>query len=397
MGLPLALHSLRFKPLLLFLPAHLFTTTIAALAIQVRFYADGDPPHIAPVSRILVNQSTLAASRRRRRLSVSMETSETNSGNNPNEVGNLTSNEDDVSSNDTESLSVAPVVHVCGNGVRSTAEECDDNNTVGGDGCDAMCNVETGFECVSSTQSSGSGVGGLDTCGPRCGDGIELSARGLEDCDDNNTVSGDGCNATCFTEVGYTCTGGSLTSQSTCVTACGDGLRAGSEACDDGNQVAGDGCSAACTIEDGYTCSGGSVTSADSCTACHASCATCTGTSYGDCATCGDAYPFTNTLEGCIVDAAVEHCMVCLSDCTPVGKYELNGACTPCHASCGTCSNGESLCPRLLSRGRACTSKPLRLCVPRHTTPLHATPTPLYSKACRVRPARPDARRANVR
>jgi cysteine-rich repeat protein len=36
--------------------------------------------------------------------------------------------------------------------------------------------------------------------------------------------------------------------------SCGDGLRSGDEVCDDGNQRAGDGCDAACDAEEGFTC-----------------------------------------------------------------------------------------------------------------------------------------------
>ena len=44
--------------------------------------------------------------------------------------------------------------------------------------------VERGFACSSSTQlDGGSGVGGIDACAPLCGDGISLAARGLEGCD----------------------------------------------------------------------------------------------------------------------------------------------------------------------------------------------------------------------
>ena len=89
-----------------------------------------------------------------------------NDGSSPLEVGNLTVVDDvGVNATDSQSVTVTPVVHVCGNGIRSTAEQCDDNNTIGGDGCDSLCVVETGFACTSSTeQDGGSGVGGLDTC-----------------------------------------------------------------------------------------------------------------------------------------------------------------------------------------------------------------------------------------
>lgn len=39
----------------------------------------------------------------------------------------------------------------------------------------------------------------------------------------------------------------------TCTTACGDGLIAGTEECDDENTASGDGCSNTCTIEHGFS------------------------------------------------------------------------------------------------------------------------------------------------
>lgn len=36
--------------------------------------------------------------------------------------------------------------------------------------------------------------------GARCGDGVVQTDRG-EQCDDNNTTSGDGCDATCLVEL----------------------------------------------------------------------------------------------------------------------------------------------------------------------------------------------------
>jgi cysteine-rich repeat protein len=61
-----------------------------------------------------------------------------------------------------------------------------------------------------------------------CGNGIE---EGAEECDDSNTLDGDGCSAQCIEEF------------------CGDGLRSGAEECDDTNATAGDGCSDTCTLE----------------------------------------------------------------------------------------------------------------------------------------------------
>lgn len=95
----------------------------------------------------------------------------------------------------------------CGDGVVDAGEECD-----GGANCDANCHIIPP---------------------PSCGDGHLGDA---EQCDDGNNVNGDGCSATCTTEVPPT-------------PCCGDGNVGAGEQCDDGNMTNGDGCSASCTIE----------------------------------------------------------------------------------------------------------------------------------------------------
>src|SRR5438046_8668963 len=61
----------------------------------------------------------------------------------------------------------------CGNGVLEAGEQCDDGNTVAGDGCSPSCQREV------------------------CGNHILDPG---EQCDDGNTVSGDGCSPTCQRE-----------------------------------------------------------------------------------------------------------------------------------------------------------------------------------------------------
>jgi cysteine-rich repeat protein len=100
---------------------------------------------------------------------------------------------------------LTPLTGNCGNGVVDPGEQCDDGNTVSGDGCSQTCRVEV------------------------CGNGIPDPG---EQCDDGNTVSGDGCSATCQREP-----------------RCGDGVVEAGEQCDDGNTVSGDGCSASCRLE----------------------------------------------------------------------------------------------------------------------------------------------------
>jgi cysteine-rich repeat protein len=67
-------------------------------------------------------------------------------------------------------LCIDPSNAVCGDGVVSGAEECDDNNTNRNDGCNSLCQIE------------------------RCGDGVEQTN---EDCDDGNNVDNDGCESNC--------------------------------------------------------------------------------------------------------------------------------------------------------------------------------------------------------
>ncbi len=148
----------------------------------------------------------------------------------------------------------------CGNGSVEGSETCDDANTVSGDGCSAVCQMET-------------------VCGNNA---IEAG----EQCDDGNTVSGDGCSASCtsesatcgngLVEFGETCddsdstNAGSCNATCTAFTFCGDGTIQDpngdniSEACDDGNAVSGDGCSSACVSETGV-CGNGVIEFGETC------------------------------------------------------------------------------------------------------------------------------------
>jgi cysteine-rich repeat protein len=105
---------------------------------------------------------------------------------------------------------------------------------------------------------AGSGVFGGAGGGPGsgvCGDGVQW----FEQCDDGNVTGGDGCNAACEIEPGFTCPWG----EACRVVVCGDSLQdsfavgGGSfdyEQCDDGNVLASDGCSDVCDLETGFVC-----------------------------------------------------------------------------------------------------------------------------------------------
>jgi len=114
---------------------------------------------------------------------------------------------DEICIGETTSICSIPC-DVCGNRVRESGEQCDDGNTISGDGCDSNCTYTA------------------------CGNGIVTSG---EECDDGNTVSGDGCDASCQIEL------------------CGNGVLDTGEQCDDGNTISGDGCEADCTFPGGFT------------------------------------------------------------------------------------------------------------------------------------------------
>jgi cysteine-rich repeat protein len=132
---------------------------------------------------------------------------------------------------------------VCGDGNIEGAEECDDSNTVTGDGCS------------------------FPSCLPEvCGDTIENpDPPSSETCDDGNTVSGDGCDENCQTEcgngtvnTGEDCddSGESAACDDDCTfVVCGDDNvnETAGEDCDDANTVDGDGCSAVCETEGGQS------------------------------------------------------------------------------------------------------------------------------------------------
>ncbi|MDX2052781.1 MAG: DUF4215 domain-containing protein [Polyangiaceae bacterium] len=150
----------------------------------------------------------------------------------------------------------ACVAEVCGDGIRTAGEECDDHNSSNSDGCSSACDLEAGFTCPLPNAS----------CLPRCGDG---QLKGYETCEDGNTTSGDGCSAACLVEPGYFCP----TLNASCTMAtCGNGVKEGDEPCDDGNQVSGDGCTPACIPEPTFTngvantvCGDGAKVSSEAC------------------------------------------------------------------------------------------------------------------------------------
>lgn len=115
----------------------------------------------------------------------------------------------------------------CGNGRIEEKEGCDDGNVAPGDGCDATCNVEVGWTCPTA---------GLRCEAAACGDGV---VAGKEECDFPPNAPVQGCSATCRIEPGFDCDPKTLVCSAV---VCGDGKVQRGESCEDGNDLPFDGC-----------------------------------------------------------------------------------------------------------------------------------------------------------
>jgi cysteine-rich repeat protein len=109
---------------------------------------------------------------------------------------------------------------------------------------------------------AGAGMGGAGDGGTGGAPGAECGNNDVEtgeECDDDNTMAGDGCSATCEVEDGWECT----MDPSVCETTCGDGIEAGDEECDDGNALACGTCSADCSADQASAPATGTITLAE--------------------------------------------------------------------------------------------------------------------------------------
>jgi len=190
-------------------------------------------------------------------------------------------------------------LEVCGNGIKTPSEQCDDGNDINDDECSNNCKsttcgdgaINNGEQCDDGNDINDDAC--LNTCikavcgdgainnGEQCDDGNDINNDAClnnctkavcgdgainngEQCDDGNTNDNDGCSANCIREYcgdtiinnsNENCDDGNTNDNdgcsANCITEyCGDGIINNSnENCDDGNAVAGDGCSASCITE----------------------------------------------------------------------------------------------------------------------------------------------------
>jgi cysteine-rich repeat protein len=128
---------------------------------------------------------------------------------------------------------------VCGNGEVEGDEECDDGNTERRDGCDQNCQVDFGFTCVESSETSASCCYDEDDDQARRECEGEDSSRGERDSDRDSSHDSDRGSS----------------SRSSDANVCGNNVKDRGEQCDDGNTESGDGCNSECQVEEGWECS----------------------------------------------------------------------------------------------------------------------------------------------
>ncbi|CAD8065646.1 unnamed protein product [Paramecium sonneborni] len=146
---------------------------------------------------------------------------------------------------------------ICGDGLISGIEECDDENQIAEDGCfeckyscQHQClTCQNGF-CLECDVDDGWQLIPQGQCISLCGD---LKVTGNEQCDDGNEINFDGCFdckyicqlacTKCLSGTCYECnTPGWILDNFFCWEVCGDSLTVGIEECDDGNDIPYDGC-----------------------------------------------------------------------------------------------------------------------------------------------------------
>ncbi len=140
----------------------------------------------------------------------------------------------------------------CGDGVFDPAhEECDYDTgspNTDGDGCSSTCTLETGYVCAV--------IDGSYQCVFSCGNGILQNEAPYNEQCDNGSDNGIRCTADTY---GFNCDWCTNSCELRTVTGdyCGDGeINTPYENCDQGNTIGGDGCSSSCQIESGWECFG---------------------------------------------------------------------------------------------------------------------------------------------
>jgi fibro-slime domain-containing protein len=157
---------------------------------------------------------------------------------------------------------------VCGDGLLFGRETCDDGNTDDADGCSSACRLEPGYACSepgadchetvcgdgkaegSEPCDDGDDIHVGDGCSPGCVLEPQCAAPVLIEDAPEALVAADAGSDAAVAAAQFEGTAG------VCSSSCGDGLllSGDDEECDDGNTLDGDGCNEQCKSEPGWAC-----------------------------------------------------------------------------------------------------------------------------------------------
>lgn len=118
-------------------------------------------------------------------------------------------------------------------------EECDDRNTLSGDGCSDTGHIEDGFVCIGAGRNACHASEAPAVCG-------NAQIETDEVCDDGNTRDDDTCSFDCKRVFAAQVVPEENVSEDP---VCGNGRTEAGEQCDDQNIANGDGCSSVCQTE----------------------------------------------------------------------------------------------------------------------------------------------------
>jgi cysteine-rich repeat protein len=221
---------------------------------------------------------------------------------------------------------IVPVAE-CGDSIIQSPEQCDDGNTIDGDGCSAICEVEPicgdGLINQENEQCDDGNNIDDDECSneclqnpegdPFCGDGAVNQPS--EECDDGNNIDDDECSNLCL--------------DNTTDPICGNGTIEPPEQCDDGNLVNGDGCSDTCRLPGGGPGSGGPET--------NPTIGTCSVNESTGALQCTPRYPYRDTSDpdywaykDCVRNStALNAQALCLTEWALIKEFQVCGPGVP--------------------------------------------------------------------
>ncbi|MCP3105420.1 FG-GAP-like repeat-containing protein [Myxococcus sp. K15C18031901] len=220
---------------------------------------------------------------------------------------------------------------VCGDGVLSGFEVCDDGNQLSGDGCSSVCQLEPGYTCTGQ---------------PTVCTDIDECAAGTDNCNENATCTNIGGSFTCACNAGYTGDGVTCTDIDECAT--------GTDNCNENATCTNTGGSFTCACKTGYTGDGVTCTDIDECATGTDNCnenATCTNTGGSFTCACNAGYEGDGVTCTNIDECATSPCLNGGTCIDGVGSYTCKCAPTYEGNNCQSCSGTLADCNGTSSDG----------------------------------------------